>query len=299
MNRKILKFIKANLNTLQDLDVLVTGDVGTDVYYKLKTIKDSPECPGTPVVALEHIIYRAGMAGNVANNVAQLVDNTRLTSVCRDFSASYLHPNVNYEIVAAYNRLSTTKTRYTIDGNQVFRLDKEDTHDISSDLENELIIRIKQSKVQSIILSDYRKGVLTNGILESMNNDIPTIIDAHKNTPAHLGKFSVFKVNDREAITIIQPKATDIVVTYGERGLGLYNSSKPEQLVPAFTTKAVDVSGAGDSVTAGIGVGLAAGWSTLEGCYLGSLMAAVTVQKLGTASATKSEIETLIKELLK
>lgn len=304
MSRKILKFIKNNLHKLNGLDILVVGDVGIDRYLHLKVIKDSPEAPGKPVVKLQKVVTAAGMAANVANNVSAINNKCMLRTVTDNaYYSSYeikknLALGVNYKALEDYNRRRTVKTRYMINGEQALRWDKEDIFPIPVQLESRLVKEIKGSNARSIILSDYQKGVLTPNVLDGIVGDGITVLDAHERsivdlpyTVLKLNEPTLHKIAERSPLNI---RAEYLVITKGARGLLVGN-----EIIPAFSKNAVDVTGAGDSVTAGIGTALAAGWSVLEGCYLGSLMAAVTVQKPGTASANPEEIEKLIKELLK
>jgi D-beta-D-heptose 7-phosphate kinase/D-beta-D-heptose 1-phosphate adenosyltransferase len=59
---------------------------------------------------------------------------------------------------------------------------------------------------------------------------------------------------------------------------------------PSITREVFDVSGAGDTVAAWAGVGLAAGATTLEAVWLANLAAGVEVGKPGTATVSPDEI---------
>ena len=59
---------------------------------------------------------------------------------------------------------------------------------------------------------------------------------------------------------------------------------------PSITREVFDVSGAGDTVTAWVGVALAGGASMLEAVWLANLAAGVEVGKQGTATVSPGEI---------
>jgi rfaE bifunctional protein kinase chain/domain len=75
-----------------------------------------------------------------------------------------------------------------------------------------------------------------------------------------------------------------VFVTWGEQGIFI---SEPEpRLIPAVPVKGpVDPTGAGDSATAGAVLSLVSGATHAEAALVGNLVAAVTVQQLGTTGA--------------
>jgi sugar/nucleoside kinase (ribokinase family) len=64
-----------------------------------------------------------------------------------------------------------------------------------------------------------------------------------------------------------------------------------ESLVPAFEVpNPVDVTGAGDSFSAGAALALAITGSALEAARFGNLVASITVKKRGTGVASPEEV---------
>ncbi|ENX7221467.1 D-glycero-beta-D-manno-heptose-7-phosphate kinase, partial [Neisseria gonorrhoeae] len=59
---------------------------------------------------------------------------------------------------------------------------------------------------------------------------------------------------------------------------------------PTRAQEVYDVSGAGDTVIAGMGLGLAAGCTMPEAMYLANTAAGVVVAKLGTAVCSFAEL---------
>ena len=80
-----------------------------------------------------------------------------------------------------------------------------------------------------------------------------------------------------------------VFMTLGERG-ALVFTELGHEYVPAVKIRVVDVTGAGDSATAGIVPSLCYGASPIEAAYIGMLAAAVTVGKTGTGTANREEI---------
>ncbi len=81
-----------------------------------------------------------------------------------------------------------------------------------------------------------------------------------------------------------------VFMTLGERGALVFTKSGSSYVPAIKGISAVDVTGAGDSVSAGIVPALCCGANPIEAAYIGMLAAAVTVGKTGTGTASKEEI---------
>ena len=80
-----------------------------------------------------------------------------------------------------------------------------------------------------------------------------------------------------------------ILVTRSEEGMSLYTAAGSED-IPAVAREVYDVSGAGDTVIAALGVLLAAGADLASAVRIANEAAGVVVGKLGTAVATPDEL---------
>ncbi len=80
-----------------------------------------------------------------------------------------------------------------------------------------------------------------------------------------------------------------ILVTRSEEGMSLYTAAGSED-IPAVAREVYDVSGAGDTVIAALGVLLAAGADLATAVRIANEAAGVVVGKLGTAVATPDEL---------
>jgi len=80
-----------------------------------------------------------------------------------------------------------------------------------------------------------------------------------------------------------------LLITRSEEGMTLYRESGPVH-VPAVAREVYDVSGAGDTVIAILGVMLAAGASFAEAVQLANKAAGIVVGKLGTAVVHPEEL---------
>ena len=79
-------------------------------------------------------------------------------------------------------------------------------------------------------------------------------------------------------------------VTRGPQGVVVVEDGA-ETVVPARAIeKPVDICGAGDSFSAGLGMALAATRSPAEAAHFGNLVASITIMKKGTGTASPEEV---------
>ncbi|KFK27401.1 hypothetical protein AALP_AA8G378300 [Arabis alpina] len=71
-----------------------------------------------------------------------------------------------------------------------------------------------------------------------------------------------------------------VVVTNGEKGCRIYDKDE-ETLIPPFTAKQVDPTGAGDSFLGGLVAGLVEGLGVPDAALLGNLFGSITVEHIG------------------
>ena len=76
-----------------------------------------------------------------------------------------------------------------------------------------------------------------------------------------------------------------------------YSQSGTSFSFPSFAREVYDVTGAGDTVIANLGVFMALGMDLILASYLANAAASVVVSKVGTAVASLEEIQTVLKDL--
>ena len=118
------------------LRILVVGDVMIDRYLDGRVERISPEAP-VPIMRLGQEDNRLGGAANVALNLkalgatpllAGLVGADENGQVFRSLLAG--HDLSDELIVTDDGRTTTVKTRLVASGQQLLRVDREDTHDV-------------------------------------------------------------------------------------------------------------------------------------------------------------------------
>lgn len=91
----------------------------------------------------------------------------------------------------------------------------------------------------------------------------------------------------------------NLVVTVGSKGLHYFTKNGASGYLPANTVDVVDVTGAGDSLTAGVLYGLLKKRSLKEACQYGQVCSAITIQSENTVSPKMNQehVEQVYKKL--
>jgi bifunctional ADP-heptose synthase (sugar kinase/adenylyltransferase) len=84
---------------------------------------------------------------------------------------------------------------------------------------------------------------------------------------------------------------THVLITRGNQGMMMFEAEGPITTIPVVGgEQIVDVTGAGDTVTATAGLAVVAGASLREAAELANVAAGIVVMKLGAATCTREEI---------
>lgn len=320
------------LQKLENQKVLIVGDLMLDRYLTGTVSRISPEAP-VPVVLHQHTDDRLGGAANVALNVRALGSVPILCSVVGDdwdgsvFQQTLDAQGISAEgIVLSGSRRTTVKTRVLGNNQQMLRIDREDTHDLSPEEERQLLDRYRAllgaNEVRAVILQDYNKGVLTPAVIaaviaEARSRNILTAVDPKKaNFFAYRGA-TLFKPNLKEirdstpfavqAQTDSLRQAADFLrerlgnsltmITLSEKGLYL-NDGSVGTLYPTIPRNVADVSGAGDTVISVASLALAAGLDLGIVAALSNLAGGQVCESPGVVSVERAVLERELAEWL-
>ncbi|MEY3056782.1 MAG: hypothetical protein RLZZ614_1327, partial [Bacteroidota bacterium] len=161
------KEIQQLFTSLSSTKIGVIGDIMLDTYWWGFVDRISPEAP-VPIVSLQRKEIRVGGAANVALNLGSLGAPTTLFAVIgKDTEGADLQQllkkqgiNTNY-VIATDTRVTTNKVRVMGRNQQMMRLDHEDTNDITTKEEDQLLANfieyVNKEKPTLIILEDYNK----------------------------------------------------------------------------------------------------------------------------------------------
>jgi rfaE bifunctional protein kinase chain/domain len=303
-------------------NILVIGDIMLDHYIYGNCNRISPEAP-VPVVEVANETYTLGGAGNVIKNLKALNCGADIVSICgEDVDKSIvlnnlrdLGVNTDY-IIGDDARCTTVKTRVVAVNHQLIRLDRESTKAISAEVQDKIISVFSEivSSYDMVLISDYNKGLLTAPLLAKLfdickSAGIATIVDPKGTDFSKYKGVQIIKPNKKEAsiasgINIIDGNTLElackrikeitqcesIIVTMSEEGIALYEKDSLH-IIPTKAIGVVDVTGAGDTVLASLGISLADSNNLTDACEFANYAAAVVVKKLGSATATLDEIK--------
>ena len=295
--------------------LLVVGDVMLDRYWFGDVERISPEAP-VPVVRIARTEERPGGAANVARNAAALGAAAALLSVIGDdepgatlerlLAGEHVRTSFHREASLA----TTVKLRVIGRQQQLLRIDFETapSHEILAtklaDYERQL------QEADLVILSDYGKGGLahiTTMIERARAAGKAVLVDPKGEDYARYRGATILTPNRGEFRQVVGRWANEselsakaealrrrlgldaLLVTRAEEGMSLF-SEAGALTIPAQSREVFDVSGAGDTVIATLGVLLAAGASLPDAVRVANEAAGVVVGKFGTAVVHPNEL---------
>ena len=169
-------------------------------------------------------------------------------------------------------------------------------------------------RASALVLQDYDKGALSDPralISIAADANVPTVVDPkHKPFSAYQGA-TVLKPNAQEFETAVGPYVDDdellvkaqavasenqiaaLVVTRGGLGMTAVAADGAHQHIPARGVDVFDVTGAGDTAAAALGVTLSLGWTPLVCAQVANVASGIVVGKTGTAVVTGLAVMTV------
>ena len=312
---------------LKPAPILVAGDVMVDEYILGDVERISPESP-VPVLVARDRLRRLGGAGNVVQNLVSMGGAVALfAAVGTDSAGKWFKRHCEEMSVESFwikddnSRPTTIKTRVVARNQQIVRIDEEHVADISPELERALAenIRSVMPQVKAVVISDYGKGFITNGLLRSLlaearSNGIPVLVDPkgmdYKRycsttyiTPnvREASMASGIEIRDEESLAragkvlVNQTDAQGVIITRGREGISLVTPHKVQHF-PVKPVEIVDVTGAGDTVISTLALAVANGLSIENSISLANLAASLVVARFGAASVSLEEMLGALKD---
>jgi D-beta-D-heptose 7-phosphate kinase/D-beta-D-heptose 1-phosphate adenosyltransferase len=310
------------LGTFHSARILVLGDVMLDRFVYGTVERISPEAP-IPVMSVERTLDMLGGAANVARNVATLGGQAMLIGVVGDDAAAQdmrsqltLIPTIQAQLITDPARPTTVKTRHVADRQQILRSDVESRAQLNDAVAEQVLARFRAGLIgaNAVIISDYAKGVLTPSLTAeaiSAARAAGKVVLADPKAKSFL-KYrgaSVLTPNqhelevacghecssDEQVLTgareiLAQAACTAVVVTRGKAGMSVVQQNGLAEHVRTVAKEVYDVSGAGDTAVATLGLGLAGGADITHVVRLANAAAGVVVGKYGTATVTTGEV---------
>ena len=301
-------------------NILVIGDLMIDHYLWGSCDRISPEAP-VQVVNVKKESSVLGGAGNVINNLFALGAKVDVISVIGDDAVANELKSLlekievsSSNLIVEETRKTSKKSRLIASQQQVLRYDMESIDDISEQSSNKILENLKSNikKYDSIILSDYGKGVLTTKLTKEIikianENKVKVLVDPKgKDYSKYKGSYTLTP-NKKEAMEATNIDIKDekslvkalkdlkqkcdlevSLITLSENGIAIL---KDELIIkPTVAREVYDVTGAGDTVIASIAFALGNDLNIEEAISFANLAAGVVVGKIGSATATLDEI---------
>lgn len=300
-----------------------------DRYVEGAVERISPEAP-IPVLRVRNDRSVAGGAANAAMNIAALGVHTTLVAAWaqddagRELERLLGESGVSTVPVRRGESPTIEKLRVVAGSQQIVRVDREDTEALPAEASDAAFAAVRAalegpSDRVALVVSDYAKGMLDEELVQRVigharSAGIPVIVDPKSADVRKYRGATVVKPNFAEALQMSgltadrpddQTLATiaDRLLVDGIESLAVSLSAVGVEVIersmrtriPTRARLVADVSGAGDSMIAGIAAGLASGLTTLQAVQVGNLAAGIACGRPGTAVVSGAD---LLNELL-
>lgn len=293
------------------MQVFVIGDVMLDIYQSGIISRISPEAP-VPVVLNAQEKLTGGGAANVAVNLASIGLTTGLAGIIgNDSNGEKLSQIISKAGISALllpseSQPTISKCRVLGNGHHLVRIDTEGNF---SNEAPSLFEAVKTQVAPWIILSDYHKGSLQNipeYIQHFQSKGAKVIVDPKREISAYTGAWLI-KPNKNEFLkyignfnshdelvekarhTLQEHQIQHMLITLGSEGM-MYVHAESHQYYPSRAIQVSDITGAGDTVLAGLVYGLANGKEMHESIGIAKKLAEYSVTKIGTYVLTQQDI---------
>lgn len=305
---------------ISPVHILVIGDFMLDSYTVGKVERVSPEAP-VAILKVEKQTFQPGGAGNVALNFASLGAKVKvLGRIGEDEQGKKLLVSLS-KIDTDYlldqkGYITPIKNRLLADSQQLLRIDTEKKIPLSDKLKDKIKKNIDSilEKTDMVCISDYDKGFLSTDILQFIlkscrEKNIPVLVDPKGLDFTKYQGATLIKPNEKEAYLAANipfsasidevgkkllsiTSAKDIVITRSSKGIAHFADTGVRKDFTIESKEVVDVTGAGDTVLAMLGVSLVNGYSLDESLVLSNIAAGITVEKIGCVHITLPELAT-------
>lgn len=325
--------IVEKLNDLKNLRVLLIGDGIIDEYYYCETMGKSPKAQLIVNRYITHEVFAGGVFA-VANHIAGLCNEVQLVTLLgkdesrEDFILNNLKPNINTKFFYRDDGPTTIKKRYInqYQNQKLFEINYINDNHINGDYESDIIdyLKSKISEYDLILVSDFGHGLITNKLIRAIEGFSKKMAVNAQTNGANAGYNLITKYSNTNFICLDAPEArlatqekyaeiedvakkiikninTDhLIITLGSEG-SLYINRKGEiNRTPAFSTKVVDITGAGDAFFSFTAPCFAMDMPVELVSFIGNAVGGLAVQIVGNKrSVEKYELFEFIHTVLK
>lgn len=327
--------LRKSISNLGNLSVEIVGDLIVDSLTTASIIGGHRKTP-TPSVRVEKFEKFVGGAGIVAKHVNAAGVKTILHSVIGDdeigkFAIDDLQMNgVKFDYLIDKTRPSTHKNAVLADGYRLLRIDEVSNSSISKEQVLEISNKLKKSKADAIIFSDFRHGIFNKSTIPLLLDSIPvnTFKVADSQVASRWGNILDFPncdlitPNEQEVRfaladqdTVIRPLGTELMkksgaktlmLKLGARGMLTFRTEEKAGDRPTFFAvdalvrdNIIDPVGSGDALLAYSTIVQLKTNNEVVSSIIGTIAAGLACQKEGNVTIKPEEIFEYINKLEK
>lgn len=314
--------MKIDISKFESCHILVVGDLMIDEYLWGSVDRISPEAP-VQVVSVDREELTLGGSGNVINNLVALGARVSAVGVIGDGpNGKCLRKELsrlgvgNEGIIAEKNRPTTKKTRIIAAQQQVLRIDRETKNALLKKTHN-AIVKTAEKMIPDadvILISDYGKGLVSAELVSKLTAKArkhgklaivdPKGLDFAKYSGAHVitpnkkeaSLAAGIEISDDKSLfeagrRLVKKTGVDkLLITCGKDGMVVFETGRKPRKISTRARQVFDVSGAGDTVLAVLGLACAADMTFDRAVTLANVAAGIVVAKVGTATVSQKEL---------
>ena len=312
--------IAGNFSKIEPKKVLVIGDFMLDKYTTGVVKRISPEAPVSVLKVLNER-FMPGGAGNVVLNFLAL--KAKVVAIGRvgfDDEGEHLKAclekegaNIKY-FLSQKDYPTPVKNRLIASSQQLIRIDNEKNLPLPLILEERVIELLPTiiNDVDIIAISDYAKGFLSDKIIKNVIQyakrlNVPVLVDPKGDDFSKYLGATILKPNLQEAyiaakcssnesiekvakIIMYRTEVEYLIITMSENGIAVFDKNLKQQNFPAKVKEIKDVTGAGDTVLAMLGVTIANKFSIDIACRFANISASIAIEHIGCAKVTLADL---------
>ncbi len=196
--------------------ILVIGDIILDQYLTGYANRLCPEAP-VPIVAIEDEKWYLGGAANVAVNIRAMGGQVLLAGVVgQDMEGNSIKKMLKAQDIPLVLRIdasrpTTVKKRILAQDHLLLRVDRESCTDILEGTFQDIVTIITaMPDIAMVVISDYRKGVVTEALMEMVRH-----LCQHRQIPVYVNprgnNYRMYK-----GVEIISPTLDALEIFYGQ-----------------------------------------------------------------------------------
>jgi rfaE bifunctional protein kinase chain/domain len=300
------------MKNLEDVRILVVGDIMLDRYVEGNIERISPEAP-VPIVNVINEYHTLGGCGNVVINLRELgVEVDCLASIGTDAHGVVLANKLDEagarSLLFYGSKKTTVKERIIADHRkmQILRIDREDTELIEHNLAIDIYTRMCHDEYDLIVVSDYAKGMMTHELMDFLRDkqNARIIVDPKPKNGSMYNKVFMITPNEKEWDQMINDVSYHlkdvpyILQTLGNKGMCLMERANNKIYdVPSEKVEVYNVTGAGDTVISVVSACIAVGVDITTAVKIANKCAGYVVTKPGTTPITREVFDQIYYEI--